>query len=169
MARLYESQRPVGDIDARTCGRQARRPTFGGAAERSRCEAGRCASRKRRRCRESPQRRWIQGQHRDCRCFLARVGLHARRGGHGIGDVTGVIHAAGVSPSQASPVTILKVALYGKLYSGSDADDNPSTIATQRTGYFLAQLMYFIGGLVIASGTMQRRHMRLDARPAGNA
>jgi NAD(P)-dependent dehydrogenase (short-subunit alcohol dehydrogenase family) len=30
-----------------------------------------------------------------------------------IADVTGVIHAAGVSPSQASPATILKVDLYG--------------------------------------------------------
>ena len=30
-----------------------------------------------------------------------------------MGDVTGVIHAAGVSPSQASPATILKVDLYG--------------------------------------------------------
>jgi NAD(P)-dependent dehydrogenase (short-subunit alcohol dehydrogenase family) len=30
-----------------------------------------------------------------------------------IGDVIGVIHAAGVSPSQASPSTILKVDLYG--------------------------------------------------------
>lgn len=29
------------------------------------------------------------------------------------GDVTGLIHAAGVSPSQASPATILKVDLYG--------------------------------------------------------
>ncbi len=29
------------------------------------------------------------------------------------GGVTGVIHAAGVSPSQASPTTILKVDLYG--------------------------------------------------------
>ena len=31
----------------------------------------------------------------------------------GIGNVTGLIHAAGVSPSQASPETILKVDLYG--------------------------------------------------------
>ena len=31
----------------------------------------------------------------------------------GLGQVTGVIHAAGVSPSQASPSTILKVDLYG--------------------------------------------------------
>lgn len=30
-----------------------------------------------------------------------------------IGDVSGLIHAAGVSPSQASPATILKVDLYG--------------------------------------------------------
>lgn len=30
-----------------------------------------------------------------------------------LGEITGVIHAAGVSPSQASPATILKVDLYG--------------------------------------------------------
>ena len=30
-----------------------------------------------------------------------------------LGDVAGVIHAAGVSPSQASPATILAVDLYG--------------------------------------------------------
>jgi len=31
----------------------------------------------------------------------------------GLGEVTGVIHAAGVSPSQASPAAILAVDLYG--------------------------------------------------------
>jgi len=31
----------------------------------------------------------------------------------GLGEVTGIIHAAGVSPSQASPETILRVDLYG--------------------------------------------------------
>src|SRR5579859_4917009 len=31
----------------------------------------------------------------------------------GIGAITGLVHAAGVSPSQASPATILKVDLYG--------------------------------------------------------
>src|SRR3954454_15174275 len=31
----------------------------------------------------------------------------------GLGEVTGLIHAAGVSPSQAAPATILKVDLYG--------------------------------------------------------
>jgi len=30
-----------------------------------------------------------------------------------VGEVTGLIHAAGVSPSQASPATILEVDLYG--------------------------------------------------------
>ncbi len=30
-----------------------------------------------------------------------------------LGEITGLIHAAGVSPSQASPATILKVDLYG--------------------------------------------------------
>jgi NAD(P)-dependent dehydrogenase (short-subunit alcohol dehydrogenase family) len=34
-------------------------------------------------------------------------------GAMALGDVTGVIHAAGVSPSQASPATILAVDLYG--------------------------------------------------------
>jgi NAD(P)-dependent dehydrogenase (short-subunit alcohol dehydrogenase family) len=31
----------------------------------------------------------------------------------GLGDITGLIHAAGVSPTQASPATILRVDLYG--------------------------------------------------------
>jgi NAD(P)-dependent dehydrogenase (short-subunit alcohol dehydrogenase family) len=31
-----------------------------------------------------------------------------------LGEVTGLIHAAGVSPSQASPAVILKVDLYGR-------------------------------------------------------
>lgn len=31
----------------------------------------------------------------------------------GLGEITGLIHAAGISPSQASPATILKVDLYG--------------------------------------------------------
>src|SRR3954454_6467911 len=31
----------------------------------------------------------------------------------GLGDVTGLVHAAGVSPTQAAPATILRVDLYG--------------------------------------------------------
>ncbi|MEA2986449.1 MAG: hypothetical protein QOD94_2703 [Alphaproteobacteria bacterium] len=50
----------------------------------------------------------------------ATVDVSSRASVHGlaekataIGDISGVIHAAGVSPSQASPETILKVDLYG--------------------------------------------------------
>ena len=44
----------------------------------------------------------------------SREAVHALAGkAASLGDVTGLIHAAGVSPSQASPATILKVDLYG--------------------------------------------------------
>src|SRR4051795_846617 len=44
----------------------------------------------------------------------SRESVHALVGtATALGDVTGVIHAAGVSPSQASPTTILAVDLYG--------------------------------------------------------
>src|SRR4051812_49559958 len=51
---------------------------------------------------------------------VAKVDVSSREDVHalvekatGLGAVTGLIHAAGVSPSQASPATILKVDLYG--------------------------------------------------------
>ena len=44
----------------------------------------------------------------------SRESVHAlAQAAAALGDVTGVIHAAGVSPSQASPATILLVDLYG--------------------------------------------------------
>ncbi|OIR00509.1 3-alpha-hydroxysteroid dehydrogenase/carbonyl reductase [mine drainage metagenome] len=44
----------------------------------------------------------------------SRPSVHALvEAAQALGDVMGVIHAAGVSPSQASPATILKVDLYG--------------------------------------------------------
>jgi NAD(P)-dependent dehydrogenase (short-subunit alcohol dehydrogenase family) len=44
----------------------------------------------------------------------SHVSVHALvQAATALGDVSGVIHAAGVSPSQASPETILKVDLYG--------------------------------------------------------
>ncbi len=44
----------------------------------------------------------------------SRETLHAlARTAAALGDVTGLIHAAGVSPTQASTKTILKVDLYG--------------------------------------------------------
>jgi len=51
---------------------------------------------------------------------VATVNVSSREAVHALvetatslGDVTGLIHAAGVSPTQASPATILKVDLYG--------------------------------------------------------
>jgi NAD(P)-dependent dehydrogenase (short-subunit alcohol dehydrogenase family) len=51
---------------------------------------------------------------------IATIDVSSREAVHGLaekaaglGDVTGLIHAAGVSPSQATPATILKVDLYG--------------------------------------------------------
>lgn len=51
---------------------------------------------------------------------VATVDVSSRESVHGLaekatslGDVAGLIHAAGVSPTQASPMTILKVDLYG--------------------------------------------------------
>src|SRR5581483_10350828 len=44
----------------------------------------------------------------------SRASVHALvKRATSLGEVSGVIHAAGVSPSQASPETILKVDLYG--------------------------------------------------------
>ena len=44
----------------------------------------------------------------------SRASVHAlAQKAAGLGEVSGLIHAAGVSPSQASPETILKVDLYG--------------------------------------------------------
>lgn len=44
----------------------------------------------------------------------SRAAVHAlAERAAGLGDVVGLIHAAGVSPSQASPETVLKVDLYG--------------------------------------------------------
>ena len=41
-----------------------------------------------------------------------------------MGEVTGLIHAAGVSPTQASPATILKVDLYGMALVPEEFGDN---------------------------------------------
>ena len=49
-----------------------------------------------------------------------------------IGEIEGVIHAAGVSPTQASPATILAVDLYGvALYSRRSAmSSRPAVLAS---------------------------------------
>ena len=52
-----------------------------------------------------------------------------------IGEVTGLIHAAGVSPTQASPATILKVDLYG---TALVLDEFGNIIAPGGTGIVIA-------------------------------
>jgi len=62
---------------------------------------------------------------------LSRDAVHAlvEKAGS-IGEVTGLIHAAGVSPSQASPATILKVDLYGsKACFSSELDHDLERLA----------------------------------------
>lgn len=62
-----------------------------------------------------------------------------------LGEVTGLIHAAGVSPSQASPATILKVDLYGTAlvleeFGKVIARGGASVVIASQSGHRLAPL-----------------------------
>lgn len=62
-----------------------------------------------------------------------------------VGLVTGVIHAAGVSPSQASPETILKVDLYGtalilEIFGNIIADGGSAVVIASQSGHRLPPL-----------------------------
>ncbi len=62
-----------------------------------------------------------------------------------IGDVTGVIHAAGVSPSQASPQTILQVDLLGtafvlEAFGGVIASGGSGVVIASQSGHRLGAL-----------------------------
>jgi len=62
-----------------------------------------------------------------------------------IGEVTGLIHAAGVSPSQASPTTILKVDLYGTAlvleeFGNVIADGGSGVVIASQSGHRLPPL-----------------------------
>lgn len=62
-----------------------------------------------------------------------------------LGSVTGVIHAAGVSPSQASPETILKVDLYGtalvlELFGNVIAQGGSGVVIASQSGHRLPGL-----------------------------
>lgn len=62
-----------------------------------------------------------------------------------IGDITGVIQAAGVSPSQASPQTILKVDLYGtalvlELFGNAIARGGSGVVIASQSGHRLGAL-----------------------------
>jgi NAD(P)-dependent dehydrogenase (short-subunit alcohol dehydrogenase family) len=63
----------------------------------------------------------------------------------GLGDVTGLIHAAGVSPTQASPATILKVDLYGTAlvleeFGNVIARGGAGVVISSQSGHRLAPL-----------------------------
>jgi NAD(P)-dependent dehydrogenase (short-subunit alcohol dehydrogenase family) len=63
----------------------------------------------------------------------------------GLGEVTGLIHAAGVSPSQASPATILKVDLYGTAlvleeFGNVIARDGSGVVIASQSGHRLPPL-----------------------------
>jgi len=63
----------------------------------------------------------------------------------GLGDVTGLIHAAGVSPTQASPATILKVDLYGTAlvleeFGNVIARGGPGVVIASQSGHRLPPL-----------------------------
>jgi NAD(P)-dependent dehydrogenase (short-subunit alcohol dehydrogenase family) len=63
----------------------------------------------------------------------------------GLGEVTGLIHAAGVSPSQASPATILKVDLYGTAlvleeFGGVIARGGSGVVISSQSGHRLPSL-----------------------------
>jgi NAD(P)-dependent dehydrogenase (short-subunit alcohol dehydrogenase family) len=63
----------------------------------------------------------------------------------GLGEVTGLIHAAGVSPSQASPETILHVDLYGtalvlELFGNVIARGGSGVVISSQSGHRLAPL-----------------------------
>ena len=63
----------------------------------------------------------------------------------GLGEVTGLIHAAGVSPTQASPSTILKVDLYGTAlvlqeFGNVIASGGAGVVIASQSGHRLAPL-----------------------------
>ena len=62
-----------------------------------------------------------------------------------MGDITGVIHAAGVSPSQAAPATILLVDLYGtalvlELFGEAIAKGGSAIVIASQSGHRLPAL-----------------------------
>jgi len=62
-----------------------------------------------------------------------------------LGDMTGLIHAAGVSPSQAAPQTILNVDLYGtalvlEIFGGVIAEGGAGVVIASQSGHRLPAL-----------------------------
>jgi NAD(P)-dependent dehydrogenase (short-subunit alcohol dehydrogenase family) len=83
---------------------------------------------------------------------VAAVDISSREAVHalvetatGMGEVTGLIHAAGVSPSQASPATVLRVDLYGTAlvleeFGSVIARDGSGVVISSQSGHRLPAL-----------------------------
>ncbi len=89
----------------------------------------------------------------------SRVSVHALvEAARALGDVAGLIHAAGVSPSQASPATILRVDLYGVALA---LEEFGNVIARGGSGVVIAsQSGHRLGALT------QEQNMALAMTPA---
>src|SRR5215212_5875641 len=90
----------------------------------------------------------------------------------GLGDVTGVIHAAGVSPTQASPATILKVDLYGtalvlEAFGNVIARGGAGGVVAGQSGRGRARVAVGRGGGVAGRGVGGVRGGRLRQRDGG--
>ncbi|WP_440531443.1 SDR family oxidoreductase [Variovorax sp. YR566] len=76
----------------------------------------------------------------------SRASVHALvEAATALGNVTGLIHAAGVSPSQASPATILKVDLYGTAlvleeFGNVIAEEGAGVVIASQSGHRLPAL-----------------------------
>jgi threonine dehydrogenase-like Zn-dependent dehydrogenase len=75
----------------------------------------------------------------------SRESIHVVQAAIALGEITGVIHAAGVSPSQARPETILRVNLYGTAlvleeFGNVIAPGGASVVIASQSGHVLGAL-----------------------------
>ena len=77
--------------------------------------------------------------------IVARSGSSLAHAAVELGDMTGLIHLAGVSPSQAAPQTILNVDLYGtalvlEIFGGVIAEGGAGVVIASQSGHRLPAL-----------------------------
>ena len=80
----------------------------------------------------------------------------------GLGQVTGLVHAAGVSPSQASVATILKVDLYGLYGTASVLEAFGNVIERDGSGVVIASQSG--QGSALRAVRPPNRHITSDVR-----
>ena len=106
----------------------------------------------------------------------SRTSVHALvEAATAIGDVTGVIHAAGVSPTQASPATILAVDLYGTAlvleeFGEVIAQGGSCVVVASQSGHRLGVLSLEQNKALATTPTEELLALRmLELSPAGRA